>query len=280
MSYDVLVVDDSDVTRAMIIKSLSLAKLPILRYFEAANGREALEILEDHWIDLVLADLNMPIMGGQELLKIMRASRQLADVPVIVVTSEHCTPEEIASSWKAASYVRKPFTAGEIRAAFAALLQAPEDALEKDWLLELFAAVLESVAFMFLVAHDDAEDPPPPGEFFRSRMSFSGAVSGVLSLTVPRMLAAQMAANAMGIEPDDPVALSHDADIVGELLNITCGHVVEALAGSEPIALEPPVVTRHDADKWRELTCDPMRVWCHIEGQPVMIGFGARTANA
>jgi two-component system, chemotaxis family, chemotaxis protein CheY len=278
MPYDVLIVDDSDVTRSMIIKTLSLAKIPISNYFEAANGREALEILDERWIDLVLADLNMPIMGGDELLRIMRASRQLADIPVIVVTSEQCGPERLGGVWKAAAYVRKPFAPEEIRDAFTSLVQQRETPPPSGSVIEQFRTALETVAFMFCEPLPNDPPPAPSGEFFRARMAFAGAVSGVMTLTVPRLLAVDMAANALGVEPDDALAIRHDADIVGELLNITCGHVSGAVAGNDAVELEPPVVGRHEAERWSELTSDPSVAWCLVEGHPVALGLGTRAA--
>jgi two-component system, chemotaxis family, chemotaxis protein CheY len=276
MSYDVLVVDDSGITRSMVIKSLSIAKIPVRTCFEAADGREALEIMEDHWVDLVLADLNMPVMGGQELLKIMRGSRQLADVPVIVVTSENRDPVQLTEWWTAAAYVRKPFTPEEIRAAFGALVPTIPEPPAHDRLFDPFATILESVTSMSATRLPAGEQPPAPGEFFRARVSFSGEAMGVLSLTVPRSLAAQMAAGALGLEPDDPVALNHDADMVGELLNIACGHVLDIVAEGQEVKLEPPVIVRHDASKWDELARDRMKMWCLVGGQPVMLGLAMR----
>jgi two-component system, chemotaxis family, chemotaxis protein CheY len=276
MPYDVLIVDDSDVTRTMIVKTLSLAKIPISKCFEAANGREALEILDERWIDLVFADLNMPIMGGDELLRIMRASRQLADIPVIVVTSEQCGPERLGGVWRASAYVRKPFTPEEIRDAFTALVRQRETPPPSGSIVEQFRAALETVAFMFCEALPSEPTPAASGDFFRARMAFSGVVSGVITLTVPRLLAVEMAANALGIEPDDALAARHDADIVGELLNITCGHVSGALAGDDAVELEPPVVNRHEAERWDELTSDPAVAWCLVEGHPVALGLGTR----
>jgi len=278
MPYDVLVVDDSDVTRSMIAKTLQLANIPVAACFEAANGREALEILDEHWIDLVLADLNMPIMGGDELLRIMRSSRQLIDIPVIVVTSERCSPEKLKSLWKASAYVRKPFTPEEIRDAFTGLVRERSDPPEPMTVLDWFGSALETVAFMFCEPIPSEEALPPSGEFYRARLAFSGSASGVMSLSVPRMLAITMAANALGIEPDDPVAAQHDADVVGELLNITCGHVSEDLCDGA-IELEPPVVTRYDADRWDSMPQDPTVLWCTVEGHPVVIGLGARGAG-
>ena len=92
MPHTVLVVDDSDVTRAMIIKTLDLARVPVSECLEAANGKEALELLENNWVDIVFADLNMPVMGGREMLRLMRTTPEFADIPVIVISSEHCDP--------------------------------------------------------------------------------------------------------------------------------------------------------------------------------------------
>ena len=70
MSLNVLVVDDSAVMRAMIIKTLRLSGLPLGEVHEAANGQEGLGTLDEHWIDLVLVDINMPVMNGEEMIEL------------------------------------------------------------------------------------------------------------------------------------------------------------------------------------------------------------------
>ena len=72
MAFNVLVVDDSEIIRAMIGKTLKLADIPIGEIHEAGNGKEGLEILEENWVDLVFLDVNMPVMSGNEMLVKMK----------------------------------------------------------------------------------------------------------------------------------------------------------------------------------------------------------------
>ncbi len=62
-------VDDSATIRAVIAKTLKLAQIPIGQLFQAADGRDAMAILETQWIDLVFCDLHMPRMTGIELVE-------------------------------------------------------------------------------------------------------------------------------------------------------------------------------------------------------------------
>ena len=84
----VLIVDDSPILRAAIKKVVKLAGVPEDRIFEAGNGLEALEVLETVWIDLVLLDLNMPVMDGEQFATDLRKRDDLQDVAVVVVSTE------------------------------------------------------------------------------------------------------------------------------------------------------------------------------------------------
>ncbi|MEY2714359.1 MAG: Chemotaxis protein, partial [Planctomycetota bacterium] len=69
LNCHVLVVDDSPILRTAIKKVVKLAGVPEDRIFEAGNGVEALDVLETVWIDLVLLDLNMPVMDGEQFAR-------------------------------------------------------------------------------------------------------------------------------------------------------------------------------------------------------------------
>jgi CheY-like chemotaxis protein len=88
MSCNVLVVDDSALLRTAIKKVVKLAGVPEDRIHDAANGKEALDILETVWVDLVLLDLHMPVMDGEEFLVELRKREALADVAVVIVSTE------------------------------------------------------------------------------------------------------------------------------------------------------------------------------------------------
>ncbi len=84
----VLIVDDSPILRSAIKKVVRLAGVPEERVFEAGNGREALDVLSSVWVDLVLLDLNMPVMDGEAFAKELREHADLSDVAVVIVSTE------------------------------------------------------------------------------------------------------------------------------------------------------------------------------------------------
>ena len=88
MSCNVLIVDDSPILRRAIKKVTKLAGVEEDRIHEAGNGKEALEILDTVWIDLVLLDLNMPVMDGEEFVKQLRTRPDLSGVAVVIVSTE------------------------------------------------------------------------------------------------------------------------------------------------------------------------------------------------
>lgn len=65
----ILVVDDSPVMRSFIRRVMKLSGLPVETIFEAGNGLEALEVLERENVQLLLTDINMPGMNGEELIR-------------------------------------------------------------------------------------------------------------------------------------------------------------------------------------------------------------------
>src|SRR3954467_1232020 len=88
MAYNILVVDDSDTMRAVIAKTLTLAGVEVGNLFQAANGLLGMEVLRREWVDLVLADINMPVMNGVGMVGEMRDDPALAAIPVIIVSTE------------------------------------------------------------------------------------------------------------------------------------------------------------------------------------------------
>jgi two-component system chemotaxis sensor kinase CheA len=81
---NVLLVDDSPITRDQE-KQILLAQH--LNVFEAANGKEALKLLEAKKFDIMITDIEMPVMDGVSLVKAVKADARLAQLPVIVVSS-------------------------------------------------------------------------------------------------------------------------------------------------------------------------------------------------
>jgi two-component system chemotaxis response regulator CheY len=88
MSYSVLVVDDSAAMRGFIRRVLDMSGFDVGEVFEAGDGLEALAILEDSMIDVVLTDINMPRMNGEELMLHLREDADLSEVPVLVLSAD------------------------------------------------------------------------------------------------------------------------------------------------------------------------------------------------
>lgn len=116
MPLDVLIVDDSAAIRKILHRVLVQADLPLGKVHEANDGREALEKLHSEKIGLVLSDINMPNMDGIELLGNIKGDNDLKAVPILMITTEG-SQEKVMTALRlgAAGYVRKPFTAEQIK---------------------------------------------------------------------------------------------------------------------------------------------------------------------
>lgn len=110
----VLLVDDSLASRRHLRRLLE--GLGIERITEAVNGKEAVTLLEQSMVDLVITDYNMPEMDGRELTEYIRTQSWQAEVPVLMVTSEQNMGRLAAVERAGVSAIcDKPFEAGNIR---------------------------------------------------------------------------------------------------------------------------------------------------------------------
>ena len=123
MAINLLIVDDSKVMRAMVLKTLRMAGLELADVHEAANGREGLDRLENHWIDLAIVDINMPVMGGEEMIDRMNENPELKEIPVIVISTEGSQARIERLQHKGATFIHKPYSAETIRDAVNHLLK-------------------------------------------------------------------------------------------------------------------------------------------------------------
>ena len=123
---NILIVDDSAMMRTMIKRVASLAGTPIGTIYEAGNGREALAVLEQHPVQFVFTDLNMPVMTGTELLREMLTRDQWRGiVRVIISTDGSDSRRDEAKDLSVALYVEKPFRPEEMRDVLTSLAPAP-----------------------------------------------------------------------------------------------------------------------------------------------------------
>ena len=108
MAYNILIVDDSSPMRAVIKKVIRASGFNIGQVHEAGNGKQALEVLDSLWLDLVLTDYNMPDMNGLDLIRQMKRRDALKDIPVVVVTTEG-SDQRVADFMQAgvSAYIKK-----------------------------------------------------------------------------------------------------------------------------------------------------------------------------
>lgn len=123
MALDVLIVDDSAAIRKILQRVLVQADVSLGNVYEANDGQEALEKLKTGKVNLILSDINMPNMDGLELLGKIRGQQELQAVPIIMITTEGSQNKVMqALQLGANGYVRKPFTAEQIKEKLAGLV--------------------------------------------------------------------------------------------------------------------------------------------------------------
>ena len=84
----ILIVDDSAMMRALIKRVIVLTELPVDEVVEAANGAEALRILETREVNLLLTDVNMPGMTGVELLREIARQNRWPDLVRVIISTD------------------------------------------------------------------------------------------------------------------------------------------------------------------------------------------------
>ena len=83
----VIIADDSSTARMFIKRCLEIAGLNETTFVEAANGKEALVKLKEEHADMLVTDLNMPVMDGETLLKWVKSDPHTHEIPVLIITS-------------------------------------------------------------------------------------------------------------------------------------------------------------------------------------------------
>jgi two-component system, chemotaxis family, chemotaxis protein CheY len=116
MPIRALIVDDSSVMRKIVERSLAQAGIEMSQVFQAGNGAEALAVLTENRVDLILCDINMPVMDGLEFIKQLPEVGNAKNVPVVMITTEGSEAQVVqALSCGASGYIRKPFTPEQVK---------------------------------------------------------------------------------------------------------------------------------------------------------------------
>jgi two-component system chemotaxis response regulator CheY len=116
MSFNVMIVDDSNSMRAVIKKIITISGFQMDKCLEAGNGRQAMELLTGNWVDVIVSDINMPEVNGLELLDQLSKNDMLKEIPVIMITTEG-SDERMKEAFArgAKGFIKKPFLPEEIK---------------------------------------------------------------------------------------------------------------------------------------------------------------------
>jgi two-component system chemotaxis response regulator CheY len=116
MAFSVLIVDDSPAMRGFIRRVMTLSGLEVGECLEASDGEEALQRLREHRVDVILTDINMPRMNGEELLRRLESEGMLRKVPTLVISTDATKARILRMlSLGAEGYMTKPFSPEALR---------------------------------------------------------------------------------------------------------------------------------------------------------------------
>jgi two-component system chemotaxis response regulator CheY len=116
MPFRVLIADDSPAMRSVIRRVIQLSGFAVDGYVEAADGGEALNLLHSHPVDVILTDINMPNVNGEQFLLSLQQEDVLKALPVIVISTD-ATQHRIDRMLElgAKGYITKPFQPEALR---------------------------------------------------------------------------------------------------------------------------------------------------------------------
>jgi CheY-specific phosphatase CheX len=142
----------------------------------------------------------------------------------------------------------------------------------KAVLTQVFTEVLEQLAFMFAEPPEDSSPDLGENGIVQASMGFHGPFNGEIDLVVPRGMCEELAANVLGLDPEDEMVVRAPFDALKELLNVTCGNVLTTLAGDVPIFdLTIPEIKELDVEEWEPLEQRPGSVYYVVDDFPILL---------
>lgn len=121
----IVIVDDSRTARMFVRRCLEIAGCQDATFLEAGNGKEALGILKDNQVNFVVSDLNMPVLDGETLLKLIKSSPKLTSIPVVIITSaSNPAKDRSLVELGAFAVISKPISPAQVSGSLASLISA------------------------------------------------------------------------------------------------------------------------------------------------------------
>lgn len=140
-------------------------------------------------------------------------------------------------------------------------------------LRKVFMNVLEQTAFMFAFPADKSEiSGTERTKYLQAYITFSGHQTGLISITMPEDICTEIAANILGMEPEDEQVKEQGEDAILEMLNILCGQFLTAVEGEKPVFdLSVPMMSRLSYEDWTILKTQQNTAVTLIDRDPVLL---------
>ncbi|HBG26649.1 MAG TPA: hypothetical protein DDX75_06095 [Phycisphaerales bacterium] len=278
MSWNILIVDDSSLTRKIVKRVIEMTEMDVGKFMDAENGQQALDILKHSNVDLVLSDLNMPQMSGVEMVHQMKAGANTKSIPVVIISTESKTArirELLAEGVK--DYLHKPFTPEE----FKELIQTvccgaqPETG---NLSVDALTRALETMAFLTVMPID--EEMVVPQKTIISEIGFTGDREGTIQIAASQDFCKILAENIGAMDEADDISA---CDALKELSNVTCGLFLPMIVSSTADVFDvtvPKSENCDDSSQWSKFIADKNVSILNVEGHAVAIKLTIKKPEA
>lgn len=140
-----------------------------------------------------------------------------------------------------------------------------------------FCEAVETLAFMFAEPANKDDLHAQGSEFIEVKMGFAGGMQGAMALVVPAEMPVRIAANVLGMEPDDEFVVERGIDAVKEVLNVTCGRFLTLYAGEKPVFdLSVPETATWSAQQWQAMLAEPGTLAFLVDDMPVLLALSMK----
>jgi len=147
--------------------------------------------------------------------------------------------------------------------------------------LRVFSEVFADFAFLFGDPVKPDELPRRDGSAWLASIPFGGQILGSIAIGVPEGLAREIAANTLGVGPEDPEVPAKAADALKEVASVMGGHLATTFAGTgADVTLSPPELRPLDDPAWERLRTDVATLCFAMNGHPVLFRFEFKREGA
>jgi two-component system chemotaxis response regulator CheY len=231
-----LIVDDSITARMIIKQCIEIAGFRGRAFIEARNGEEAWQILQHVPVDLIVTDLNMPVLDGWMLLERIKTTAAVSSTPVIVVTSStNAAQEAELISLGASAVMGKPVSPAEVFRTLTAVIGTGENAMTEGCsgdrtgrLCRALIGVVADLAFIELAEEHQDPQATVPDHFWKMKLPVVHPLEGELLLAVDPGLLREITCNIYGLDSEHPIG-DHKLDTLAELLNTIGGSLMRVI---------------------------------------------------